>query len=91
MKNGKQGYFTTYFFDYAMLCLKKSNREMNKCPHLTFNPRKAASESLRTTEAYAALAAKVYNALLLNHIQPEFGKNFRKSQNGFRRNRFLTF
>ena len=33
------------------------------------------------------IAAKIYNALLLNYIQPEIEKSFRKNQNNFRRNR----
>ena len=36
------------------------------------------------------IAAKVYNALLLNHIKPEIKKILRKNQNGFQRNRFTT-
>ena len=37
-----------------------------------------------------AIAAKVYNALLLNRIRPEVEKILRKNQNGFRRNRSTT-
>jgi len=37
-----------------------------------------------------AIAAKIYNALLLNRIQPEIEKILRKNQNGFRRNRSTT-
>ena len=33
-----------------------------------------------------AISAKIYNALLLSHIQPEIKKILRKNQNGFRRN-----
>ena len=33
------------------------------------------------------MAAKVYNALLLNFIKPEIEKNLWKNQNGFCRNR----
>ena len=36
------------------------------------------------------MAAKVYNALLLNHIEPEIKIILRKNQNGFRRNRSTT-
>ena len=32
-----------------------------------------------------SIEAKVYNALLLNHIEPEIEKILRKNQNGFRR------
>ena len=34
-----------------------------------------------------SIAAKIYNALLLNCIKPEIDKILRKNQNGFRRNR----
>ena len=36
-----------------------------------------------------SIAAKIYNALLRNRIEPKID-NFRKNQNGFRRNRFTT-
>ena len=34
-----------------------------------------------------SIAAKIYNSLLLNRIQPEIEKVLRKNQNGFRKNR----
>ena len=34
-----------------------------------------------------SIAAKIYNALLCNRIEPKIEKIFRKNQNGFRRNR----
>ena len=37
-----------------------------------------------------SIAAKVYNALLLNPIKPEFEKIVRKNQNGFQRNQSMT-
>ena len=33
-----------------------------------------------------SIAAKIYNALLCNHIEPKIKKILRKNQNGFRRN-----
>ena len=36
------------------------------------------------------IAAKIYNALLRNHIEPKIDNILRKNQNGFRRNRFMT-
>ena len=33
------------------------------------------------------IAAKIYNALICNHIEPKIEKIFKKNQNGFRRNR----
>ena len=37
-----------------------------------------------------SIAAKIYNALLLNRIEPEIEKILGKNQNGFRRNRTTT-
>ena len=37
-----------------------------------------------------SITVKIYNALLLNHIEPEIEKFLRKNQNGFRRNRSTT-
>ena len=36
--------------------------------------------------AFTSIAAKIYNALLCNHIEPKIEKKFRKNQNGFHRN-----
>ena len=37
-----------------------------------------------------SIAAKIYNALLCNHIEPKIGNILRKNQNGFQRNRSTT-
>ena len=37
-----------------------------------------------------SIAAKIYNALLHNRIEPKIEKIHRKNQNGFRRNRSMT-
>ena len=37
-----------------------------------------------------SIAAKIYNALLRNHIQPKIYNHLRKNQNGFKRNRSTT-
>ena len=37
-----------------------------------------------------SIAAKIYNALLRNHIEPKIDNILRKKQNGFRRNRSTT-
>ena len=37
-----------------------------------------------------SIAAKIYNALLRNRIEPKIDNILRKKQNGFRRNRFTT-
>ena len=39
---------------------------------------------------FTSIAAKIYNALLLNCIEPKIEKIFRKNQNGFRRNQSTT-
>ena len=38
----------------------------------------------------ASIAAKIYNALLRNLIEPKIENILRKNQNGFRRNRYTT-
>ena len=38
-----------------------------------------------------SIAAKIYNALLHNHIEPKIEKILRKNKNGFRRNRYTTW
>ena len=35
---------------------------------------------------FTSIVAKIYNALLCNHIEPKIDKILRKNQNGFRRN-----
>ena len=37
-----------------------------------------------------SISAKIYNALLRNHIEPKIENILRKNQNGFRRNRSTT-
>ena len=37
-----------------------------------------------------SIAAKIYNALLRNHIEAKIDNILRKNQNGFRRNRSMT-
>ena len=37
-----------------------------------------------------SIADKIYNAVLLNRIEPKIEKILRTNQNGFRRNRFAT-
>ena len=37
-----------------------------------------------------SIAAKIYNALLRNRIEPKIDNILRKNQNGFRRNRYTT-
>ena len=40
--------------------------------------------------AFTSIAAKIYNALLRNRIEPKIGNILKKSKNGFRRNRSTT-
>ena len=42
------------------------------------------------TATLTSIAAKIYNALLRNHIEPKIDNILRKNQNGFRRNRSTT-
>ena len=39
---------------------------------------------------FTSIVAKIYHALLLNHIEPKIDNILRKNQNGFRRNRSTT-
>ena len=39
---------------------------------------------------FTSIAAKIYDALLHNHIEPKIENILRKNQNGFRRNRSMT-
>ena len=39
---------------------------------------------------HTSIAAKIYNDLLRNHIEPKIENILKKNQNGFRRNRFTT-
>ena len=90
-KCGRPGISTTYCFDYAMQFIIRA---------VFKNERKAASfpskkGDLEITKNYrgitlTAIAAKIYNAMLLNRILPEVEKVLRKNQNGFRRNRSVT-
>ena len=70
----------TWFLDYIIPCIKKSQWR---------NGQKAASSPFpRITKNYRTItltpiAVKVYNALLLNHIQPEVEKIIRKNQDEF--------
>ena len=51
MKNGKQGNLTTYFTDYAMLWVNKTQYRNGQKAAPTFSLRMVTLESLRTTEA----------------------------------------
>ena len=90
-KFGRQENLTTYFYDYVTQSINKT-REMDERLHPLLFPKKG---NLRITKNYrgitlTAIAAKVYNTLLLNHIQPKIQKVLRKNQNNFQRNHLTT-
>ena len=81
----------TYFFDYAMLSINKTQFRTRQKAVSSPSPQKG---NLRITKNYRgiilmAIAAKIYNALLFNHIKPEIKKIFRKNQISFQKN--LTY
>ena len=39
---------------------------------------------------FISIAVKIYNALLLNHMEPKIDKVLKKNQNGFQRNQSMT-
>ena len=44
----------------------------------------------KKSRGITVIIAKIYNVLLLNHIQPEIEEIFRKNHNGFQRNWYTT-
>ena len=80
-------YLMTYCFDTATLYITRTQKRWTKGCILLF-PRRS---DLRIVKNYGgitltSIAAKAYNALLLNHNKPEIEKIIRKNQNGFLRN-----
>ena len=75
---------TRKFEDVLFLFMQKMTEKWRKVvssPSL----RKATTQSLKTRGiAVFAIAAHVYNDLILNRIRPEVEKIHRKNQNGFR-------
>ena len=83
---GRQGNSTTYCSDTATPNIAKA--QWTKGSILSF-PKKG---DLRISKNYrgitlSSIAAKIYNFLLLNRIEPEIEKILWKNQNGFCRNR----
>ena len=81
LKYGKQENLTTSFFDYVILCRKKTQQRNGQTAASSPSP-------LKVTKNYSAIiltavADKVYNVLLLNCIQPEIEKILQKNQTGF--------
>ena len=87
LKYRRQGKLMTYFFNFVMLSLKEFTREMNKSCILSF-PKKSDLGIIKNKRdiTLTAVTAKVYNALLLNHIKHEIEKILMKNLNGFWRN-----
>ena len=73
LKYERQKELMTYLFDYAMLCINKTQKRNGRKVAFSLSTRKATSESLNII-----LTAKVYNSLLHNHIQLEIEKILRK-------------
>ena len=73
----------TYFFDYATLCIVYPVEESKIAVSSTFLTK---FKSLITKRPeLTAIAAKVYNALLLKCIQPETPKILWLNQNSFQK------
>ena len=70
---------------------KKHNRQMDKGRILPF-PKESDFRSAKNYRGITItpIAAKIYNALLHNCIEPKIENILRKTQNGFRRNRSMT-
>ena len=67
------------------------NRLMDKGLHLSF-PQKGDLAIAKKYQSITltSIAAKIYNALPLNRIEPEIEKVQRKNQSGYQRNRSTT-
>ena len=91
-KYGKQGNLTTYSSDtatpYTTQNIIDRWRKDHICPFLKKGDLVIAKNYRVITLAF--IAAKIYNALLFNRIEPEIEKILWKNQNGFRRNRCTT-
>ena len=82
-----------FYYILLRLChavYKQKNRGMNKRQHHSL-PQESDLGIIKNSRSItlSAIAAKVYNALLFNHIRPEVKRFLRKYQT-FRRNRYTT-
>ena len=84
-------------FDDLLLCFCNDVYNLNTIKRWTKGciPLFSKKGDLRITKNYwditfTSMAAKIYNALLLNHIEPEIKKILWKNQNGFCRNQSTT-
>ena len=86
-KYRRQGNLTTYCSDTAMTCITRIQlRDGQKAASSLF-PKKGdfgIAKNCRSIN-FTSVVAKIYNALLLNHIVPEIEKILSKNQNGFLR------
>ena len=84
-KYGSKGNLTTCFFDYATACKDKTQlkneRKVASSPFTKKNNLGISKNCRGIT--FMAIAAKIYHALILNRIPPEFEKVCRKNSNGF--------
>ena len=88
LKYGRQGNLMIYFFDFATLSINKIEK-WTKCCFLLFL-KKGDFGITKNYRCRTPIAAKVYNALLLNHIKLKIEKILRKNLDGFRKNRSTT-
>ena len=77
-----------YFFDYTTQSIKKYKREMDKSPY-RFH-KKDDLKIIKNYRGIITLTAKVYKALLLDHIEPEIKKILKKNQDSIQRNQSIT-
>ena len=85
--------FFSFLGGGAILGFSLANLEV-RLPKVKFFLKIKSHKSLRTSQELprdnTSIAAKIYNALLRNRIEPKIDNILRKNQNGFRRNRSTT-
>ena len=90
-KYRRQGNSMTYCSNTAPPYITRNNREMNKELHPPFPQEKGPLNCQNYRgKTLSFIAAKIYNILQLNLIEPEIEKILRKNRNGFRKKRFTT-
>ena len=89
MKYPRPGNSLTYFFDTATPYITRTQlRDGQKAVSSTKGDLEIVKNYRHMTLTFKA--AKVYNGLLLNYIEPEIEKILWKNQNGFRKNQSTT-
>ena len=92
-KYRRQENLMKYFFDYATLFLTQNTIEKWTKGWMLPFPKKSdlgSTKNYRGITLTAIIGLNVHYFLILNRIKPEIEKIPRKSQHGFRRNRFTT-